>query len=417
MTIIASETQPFTNLVDNWVLDAVARGITAFDQLVTALPGVYPPLVLYSLQRLAYTGRIAMELLTKAERYVGQCQQQTLNSDHSVKLPIPHPLDYDWRFSDTATRHLLDECIRLSQPDETVVLLGTPSVLRLAIERKYPRQMILLDSNPLVTGCLARTVSSARVVLCDIGKDQLPDILSPVVIVDPPWYEESIQSFLWAASHLCAIGGRVLVSIPPLGTRPGIDREWANILNWAQKIGLTLMRVESAVLPYTSPPFERNALRIEGFYTVPTEWRRGNLAVFSRTHHTATERPIVPSPYEGKWAENVLLGVRVRIRDSHEQGFEDPSLLPVVPDDIMPSVSRRDRRRGLADVWTSGNRIFACRGRTILRQILHAIAIGESAYEVLAATLKRELSVCEVTLISLAIQQITEAVRLYLSRI
>ena len=45
MTIIASEIQSFTNLVDNWVLDAIAIGITAFDQVVTSLPDTIPIVV------------------------------------------------------------------------------------------------------------------------------------------------------------------------------------------------------------------------------------------------------------------------------------------------------------------------------------------------------------------------------------
>jgi hypothetical protein len=409
MTMIASETKSFTNLVDNWVLDAIASGTTAFDQLVTSLPGVYPSLVLQSLQHLASLGLVSWEILTEAKSYVGQRQQQLVSSHHRIKLPIPHPLDYDWRFSDSAVEHLLDECLLLSNLEDTVALLGVPSVLRLAIERKYPRQMILLDSNPLIEDCLDEGPSSVCVKTCDIGKDQLPDIASSIVIVDPPWYEESMQAFLWAASHLCAIGGHILVSTPAIGTRPGIDQEWAKFLNWAQKIGLTLIRVESAVLPYISPPFERNALRTEGLYSAPSQWRHGDLAIFSHTHHTATERPIVP-PCEGKWVEEVLLGVRVRIRHSDEQDFEDPSLLTVVPGDVLPSVSRRDGRRGLADIWTSGNRIFACRGRNVLRQILHSLAVGQSAHEVLAAMLNRKLSDREVELILQTIQQLTEVV-------
>ncbi len=408
MTITASEIQSFTNLVDNWVLDALASGITAFDQVVTSLPGVYPSLVLNSLQRLASTGLISVEILTKAERYVGPRQQQLVNSHHRIKLPIPHPLDYDWRFSDDAVEYLLGECLLLTHSDDTVALLGAPSVLRLAIERKYPHQMILLDANPLIADCLGEAAST-RVLRCDIEKDQLPIATSSVVIVDPPWYEESMRLFLWAAGHLCAIGGHILVSVPPIGTRPGIDQEWANFLSWAQQIGLTLVRVESGVLPYNSPPFERNALRTEGLHTAPTQWRHGNLAVFSHTHHAATERPIV-LPSDGTWVEEVLLGVRVRIRSSDEQGFEDPSILSVVPGDVLPSVSRRDGRRCLADIWTSGNRIFACRGRNVLRQILHALAVGQSAHEALASMLNRKLSDREVTLVSQTIQQLTEVV-------
>src|SRR5713226_2323374 len=120
MTAIASETQSFTNLVDNWVLDAIAGGTTAFDQLVTSLPGVYPSLALKSLQRLASFGLVSWEVLTAAEKYVEQRQQQLVNSYHKMKLPIPHPLDYDWRFSDSAVERLLEECLSLAHSDDIV---------------------------------------------------------------------------------------------------------------------------------------------------------------------------------------------------------------------------------------------------------------------------------------------------------
>jgi hypothetical protein len=84
--------------------------------------------------------------------------------------------------------------------------------------------------------------------------------------------------------------------------------------------------------------------------------------------------------------------VRVRIRQPNLSGFADPSLVSVVPGDVLQSVSRRDSRRRLADVWTSGNRIFACQGRGVLQQILRAVAVGRSPYEAVALALERPLS-------------------------
>ena len=63
MTIVKTETQLFEDSVDRWVLDAIARGITTFDQLLASLPGVYPSVVLKSLQRLVSIQKIPTEVL------------------------------------------------------------------------------------------------------------------------------------------------------------------------------------------------------------------------------------------------------------------------------------------------------------------------------------------------------------------
>lgn len=89
------------------------------------------------------------------------------------------------------------------------------SVLRAAIEGRYSRQWFLLDANPVMTDCLAKAAPEARILRCDAHRDPLPDLGAALVIVDPPWYEEHTRAFLWAACQLCAIGGHLLVSLPP----------------------------------------------------------------------------------------------------------------------------------------------------------------------------------------------------------
>jgi len=241
----------------------------------------------------------------------------------------------------------------------------------------------------MVKNCFAEAAPEARVLQCDVTNDPLPDLMAALVLADPPWYEEHIHSFLWTASQLCALGGHLLVSMPQAGTRPGIAEEWADTLDWAERVGLSLIRLEQGALSYVTPPFERNALRAEGLYSIPEEWRRGDLAVFLRSNQAIVSRPLLARGDE--WAEEVLLGMRVRIRLQNEEGFQDPSLISLVPGDVLPSVSRRDQRRRFTDVWTSGNRIFACKSRNMLRLIIQAVAAGRSADEAVAAYLKRPL--------------------------
>jgi hypothetical protein len=67
--------------------------------------------------------------------------------------------------------------------------------------------------------------------------------------------------------------------------------------------------------------------------------------------------------------------MRLFLRVSGEAQSEQTSLISLIEDDILPTVSRRDPRRRLAQVWTSGNRIF----RTENPQLLLEAAISCSA--------------------------------------
>lgn len=409
MTITQAETEMFEGAVDRRVLDALASGVRSFDRLVASLPGVYPSTVLHSLQRLESTQKISVKVWTALVKSAQEMREPLNDSYHQVRLPVPHPLDYDWRFSDSAVQHLLNKCTALTRRGDAIALLGTPSLLRMGIEQSYPRQLILLEANRTVTDIFAQTIPAPQVFRCDVMRDTLPHLTAKAVVLDPPWYPEHIQSFLWAACQLCKIGGHLLISMPPVGTRPGMEREWANTLDWAQQIGLTLVKLELAALSYVTPPFELNGLTAEGLHGVSREWRRSDLAVFSRTHQTKIPRPTVHQQ-EDFWQEEVLGGVRVRIRQPNLSDFADPSLMSVVPGDVLQSVSRRDSRRQLADVWTSGNRIFACQGRGVLWQILRAVAVGRSPAETVASALGHPLSLVEAELVSHATEDLANII-------
>src|SRR5262249_50687568 len=113
---------------------------------------------------------------------------------------------------------------------------------------------------------------------------------------------------------------------------------------------------------------------------------------------------------ESEWAEETVLGMRVRVRHQEQPapGFQDPSISSILAGDILPSVSRRDERRRLAGVWTSGNRVFACHGRNTLRLILKSLSAGRQPVEEIAVRIKRRLQASEESLISRVVDRIME---------
>lgn len=369
--------ESYNHLVDGWIDDALSQGHTSFARLVMALPGVYPSVLRDALARLAVRRPGLAYLLRQSDQTLpsDDASYQTLISS-SIILPMPHPLDYDWRFTDSAVTYLLDLCQTLAVPGEQVALLGTPSIFHAALAQPLPYRFTLFEHNSVMVASLESATDRMRAVRCDLVRDPLPRLMARVVIADPPWYEDEARAFLWAARRLIIDTGHIIMSVPPLGTRSGMESEWRRTVTWAEQLGLRLLRLESGALPYQTPPFERNALHAEGIPSVPSMWRRGDLAIFAVAAPCAAPRPAIPT-VGVRWDEASISGVRIRLRLREERRFRDPTLQQIIGGDVLPSVSRRDPRRAAVDVWTSGNRVFACRGTHIVGAIADAIAVGQ----------------------------------------
>jgi hypothetical protein len=259
------------------------------------------------------------------------------------------------------------------------------------VERGTAEPFYLVDSS--VASSHALQGARGKIFVTDLLTEPLPDFRAAVVVTDPPWYEEFVRAFLWAAAQLVEMGGSVLLSFPPVGTRPHIEDEWKRTQTFAQQLGLTL-REESLSLKYISPPFEQNALLAAHHQYVQPDWRPGVLVLFEKTGECREPRPSTDICYP-KWTEQSLLGVRWRFRPQQASIECRPVLVEAVPGDILDSVSRRDPRRAKADVWTSGNRIFACPNTASLELTTKALATGTRPDTYVSSLLERKLTQAE----------------------
>src|SRR5580698_10894855 len=280
--------------------------------------------------------------------------QRARSSRDSAHVPLPHPLDFDWRFT-PETIVLIWTIVRdIAGPDGAVALLGAPSLAR-AVDLDFRvGPVTLLERNPLHCSSLSPHVDFVQ---CDVLRDPIEDGSHSIAIADPPWYEAETIGFLWAAALRCRVGGHVAVSLPPVSTRPGIEQERERIRRAAAQFGLEFLRIFEGLLRYRTPFFETNALQAAGA-AITHDWRSGDLGVFRRTKQSPGPRPAVPD--ENVWIERSIGLTRFRLKQNQSAGFASPVLQSLIPGDILPSVSRRDSRRHGADVWTSGNRIFGC---------------------------------------------------------
>ncbi len=391
----------FGQLLDRWITNATRCGARTLDDLATMLPGVYPTVIRERLQSSLLGKTVTADVDIKTEPV-----------DHNgcwPELPLPHPLDFTWWFDRATADELVRIAVKLSGPTDHLLFLGTPTLLIASIYSRVDRRILLIDADRLTVKSFPDNHQTYRALHCDLQGDELPKFEANVIIVDPPWYEAEFKHFLWAARQCGSIGSTILLSCPPSGTRPGIEEEVGRVFEWARALGLELVEFRSDCLVYVSPPFERNALKASGLPQMTPVWRRGNLARLVCLGPSLVSRPA--TTIRAAWYEEVISGIRIRIRDQEPIGWADPTLRTLIENDVLPSVSRREAIRERVDVWTSGNRIFSCAGRFVLKSILRAVKQHSDPISLVGKLLGRRLAEREKQLVSSAFARIQEVIR------
>lgn len=298
------------------------------------------------------------------------------------KMPVPHPLDFEWRFSLSALNFLTQKILKITDHNESILLLGMPTLYVYACRQKIERKFVLVERNKNVISELRQYSYNKK------NKLLMGDIftLSPneldqfdCVIMDPPWYYDRFYSFTWLASKVLRIGGSLIISLPPLGTRLGIDKDRNEFISLCHELGLFLEDLESQKLPYFTPFFEYNALKANSINDFNPFWRKGDFAFFRLVAHSKMRKLPFNSPYS-TWIEKNVQGVRFKISSISSSKKQSSNLIDSIVDgDILPSVSTRDSRRNLANIWTSGNRIYSTPDiNTILRCLDEIINVSNN---------------------------------------
>lgn len=366
----------FAAKVDALTRAAILEGATTFAALLDRLPAVYPTELLASLDRLSSRGVIALDVAASVRREAAL--KRTGLAEGRSLLPLPHPLDFEWRFTPDAARALLDRAAGMTPPGGDLLLFGTPGLAVEAMSLPVGRRIAFLAEDNSVTDrviALNRaTGSPLDVAFCSAG---LPRESADAVLLDPPWYLDFVRPMLAAAARACRQGGVVLISLPPEGTRPSAEADRHAAIGFGRRLGLEMVEHSALAIGYETPFFERNALAAAGVHP-PPHWRRGDLLVF-RKMLQATRPPLADTAHRRPWTEVPIGRMRLFIRAGDQAPSADKArILSLVDGDILPTVSRRDPRRRAAQVWTSGNRIFATDNPQLLLEAAISCAGAES---------------------------------------
>jgi hypothetical protein len=392
------ENLAFEKLVDEWV-SARLQATMDWDELLYSLPGVYPATVWESVRRLSIDDRISF----RRESAGGTRGSFASRLWDQGKLLTPHPQDSLWWFGDVALERLLGELTKSAGDSGGVLLLGTPTLFHYVKVHSLKSQVLLLDlESP--TLCKGQYRALSCDLFADIGGGEKFDF----VVADPPWYPLETRAFLLAGLRRSHQSTKVLLSVPGTGTRPGIRREWEELLRWAETNGLRLLDYQARALPYISPLFERNALRSVGIENYPTDWRQGDLAIFEVNR--LVDAPTLGGRFERRWREVRFGRVRLRVREDAFGRWRSPELRSVALGGILPSVSRRDPRLKSIAVWTSGNRAFGCDDSSAFWKIAEAVSLGRCPRSGLSTKTGAALNESERKEVNSAVSQLVELI-------
>lgn len=391
-------TAQFHKRIDSWVLAGLQTCDREQCTIFHKLPGVYPSEVLRSINRLIKARKLDLRRTPVRLQIQG-----TKKEDVPSCLPTPHPLDFDWRFLTNGRKLLLG---RLEHADESVVMLGCPTLFEAAINERVRQKLLLLDNNAVAVNALKHYSSSQyKAIGLDLSHGILPQIKADAVFADPPWYPEYMQSFSHAAARLARKGGRYYLCMPPAGTRPRVEKENASLIRYCYKLGFRLLSYHKGIISYSSPRFEVNALSAEGVHEYPDDWRNADLATFILDQHPSSiVKPVRKISHP--WQEEIFRGMRLKLRIKKPSASTSPLLVPLIEGNIFPSVSRRHPLRRSVDLWTSGNRVYACENTSILSVIIRSHSEGRNVSSMIKDHLNRRLTPREQQQIRQASEQL-----------
>lgn len=251
--------------------------------------------------------------------------------------PMPHPLDYDWRFTQE-TVQVLTSMLGAG----SCLVAGAPT---LAANLAKRGAVNLVDRQPL-----SHVENS---VTLDVNVASPIEVTCDVAFADPPWYPAEYERWLsWIAQHVC-LGGRILCSLWPAEVRPNAAAErealFASLSPWAEP------RLVSGALHYEVPTFEQVARRLEGIARPDVPWRVGDLLELIVREHPAL---LPPLQRKETWVRFVWNDYQLALRTHPASAAQiEVSQVPGSVGWLWPSVSRRAPGRDLIGLWSSWNEV------------------------------------------------------------
>ena len=369
----------FLSLVDSTISNAIKETYNFYD-LIIKCAGIHPIELISSLDRMHHNGSLDNQTYRQIIHSISDLPKHQNNVGYKKILPIPHQVDYDWRFSENGMHFFIERINNQinNKSVKRIAFIGSPSLFRYYCEdSRKNTEYFLIDFNANKHIKKETLPTNAHIVDCNLNYDlnielKVDQIYADIIVMDPPWYPEYYKKFFEICDIVGASKCLVLGVFPPMLTRESVSIERSNMDLFVKGLGFDKLQYEPLCIEYYTPPFEQNVFRVNKIVNYPMCWRKGDFFITRRVNkmsNNLNNSGIVIR--NGSWTEKNIGNVRFKLHQStysEDIGFS-VRFDSLYENDIYPSVSRRFKGHEKINVWTSGNRVFYCSNIPILFMI------------------------------------------------
>lgn len=318
----------------------------SFSLLTAFCDGAFPASIVDVLRQLS------SKISTASERLAEVGRHHPLRPFSDQRLPVPHPLDFEWRYSNASADELLRKLNAIAGPGGRLLFVCTPTVALRAVDAENSRDVIYASrADDAVTASL-KEVCSDRMEFIEV-RDDLSWIGAAAALVDPPWYDDIALPLVTQAVVGLEDGGGVLIGVPDRLTGCSSAPLLSSIDADSRPFGLEYAQLLAGKLRYETPYFELNTLHRLGLYSVHPRWRTGRVAFARKTRNSI---PRYSFPESGMWSEIGGGASRMRFRVPTNGEFVSSGPFRF---NVRETISRVPARSHSEVGWTAGNRV-AC---------------------------------------------------------
>ena len=376
ITMVVDSILQFMSQMDETVL-ALMDDYDDFYMIMKNNRGIHPIDLQKSIKRLYRSNKIRK---SKYIRIMASASNTNIHGfeDMPDVLPVPHILDYDWRFSRQGLEYMANAVKKIiKKKNAVIVFLGAPTLFRYCYNKSFLHaKLVLVDINA-DKHSIGIDPNRALCINCNLNGSctELLSIHADIVVMDPPWYLNYYQLFFDRAAIMSALDTQIMCIMPPKFTRAKTESETYSLLEMIKKdYGFVKKHYFTGVVTYHTPPYEQNVLKTNGIYCNPENWRIGDLLIVEKVYNVITTCTHDVSIIEPEWDEACVNNIRIKYRTCESKiDNYNIELERIFNDDIYPSVKRSFGGKKTINVWTSGNRVFWCNNMAVLKMILRNI--------------------------------------------
>lgn len=305
------------------------------------------------------------------------------------KLPLPHALDSDWRFTFNGVCQIVSRCSHLLSEESKVVCLGCPSIGALLGLIGGLKHILIVDTND-------RLLNQIRQILPHIDDRKWDVLEDPVhkgdiekydlVFADPPAYQAYYETFISKASLLLRNHGHFVLTVLPRYHFSNEITERSSIFHILSNNNLVPSLVLEDLVGYERiPNVEEMTKPIEDIKLL--DWRRGDLVVcYKAQSWKKRTSAFTPQPNIPKW-ENIFSGrssIRLRLK------IEEDEQIAIEKIGIYEPISRFSNLAQEVDLWTSGGQLYRVKNYGVVSQVIKTMIhfeSGETVFNILKSNI------------------------------